>query len=66
MVDKKSKNDDVKEEVTPQVAELESNSNVTVNLDVDPNDPRKIPAVDGGSQPKLDINKPIAGVKEAA
>lgn len=43
-----------------------TDSNVSVNLDVDPNDPRKHPAVDGGSQPKVDINKPIPGVKEAA
>jgi len=29
---------------------------VVVNLDVDLNDPRKIPVVDGNSQPVVDIN----------
>lgn len=33
-------------------------SNVVVNLDLDPNDPRKFPPVDGNTQPVIDINKP--------
>lgn len=41
-------------------------SNVTVNLTIDPNDPRKFPTVDGASQPVVDINVPIKGVKESA
>lgn len=31
---------------------------VTTNLDVDPNDPRLKPIVDGNTQPVIDINVP--------
>ena len=37
---------------------------VTVNLDVDPNDPRKLPVVDGNDQPVVDINEPVVEKKK--
>lgn len=46
-----------KKEVVEEVVESVE-SNVVVNLDVDPNDPRKFPPVDGNTQPVVDINKP--------
>lgn len=46
--------------------EAEVIPHVTVNLDIDPNDPRNLPAVDGAKLPVVDINVPIKGVKEAA
>lgn len=42
-----------KKEVVEEVVE-----GVTFNLDVDPNDPRNFPPVDGNTQPVVDINKP--------
>jgi len=33
-------------------------SNVVQHLDVDANEPRKFPPVDGNTQPVIDINKP--------
>lgn len=39
--------------------EVVAESNVVVNLDVDPNDVRKKPPVDGNTQPKVDINIPL-------
>ena len=33
-------------------------SNVVQHLDVDANDPRNFPPVDGNTQPVIDINKP--------
>lgn len=32
---------------------------VTVNLTVDPNDPRNLPVVDGNDLPVVDINEPV-------
>lgn len=37
---------------------------VTVNLDVDPNDPRKLTVVDGNDQPVVDINEPVVEKKK--
>jgi hypothetical protein len=45
-----------KEETVAEV--LVEQTGVTVNLDVDANDPRKFPPVDGNTQPVVDINKP--------
>lgn len=42
-------------EETEVVSEV---SHVTVNLGIDPNDPRKFPPVDGASVPIVDINEP--------
>lgn len=32
---------------------------VTLHLDIEPNDPRLFPPVDGNTQPKVDINVPV-------
>jgi len=46
-----------KVEVQEVVESVESN--VVQHLDVDANDPRLFPVVDGNTQPKVDINKPL-------
>lgn len=37
---------------------VQNNSQVTVDLTVDPNDPRKKPVIDGNDLPVVDINVP--------
>lgn len=36
---------------------------VTVDLTIDPNDPRKVPVVDGNDLPVVDINEPVVEKK---
>jgi len=49
----------VEETPVEEVVEVQNGDNVTVNLDVDPNDPRKKPIVDGNELPVVDINVPV-------
>lgn len=44
--------------------QVEAVEHVTVNLDVDPNDPRKVATVDGNDQPVVDINVPVVEKKK--
>lgn len=54
----RKKKDEEVVEVQP-AEQLEAVEHVTVNLDVDPNDPRKLPVVDGNDQSVVDINVPV-------
>lgn len=53
------KKEEVVVEEQVEEAVVQNGDNVSVNLDVDPNDPRKKPVVDGASVEPVDINVPV-------
>lgn len=52
-----------KKEQTPAELLEAVGEQVTVDLTIDPNDPRKVPVVDGNDLPVVDINEPVVEKK---